>query len=67
MIDSHTHLELCEPPDAELVATAAEAGCTTILTEDLADGGLLFGVRILNPFSGGLTLTPAAEALLTAA
>jgi predicted nucleic acid-binding protein len=53
--------------DALLVATAAEAGCTTILTEDLADGGLLFGVRILNPFSGGLTLTPAAEALLTAA
>ena len=26
MIDSHTHLDHCEPPDAELVATAAAAG-----------------------------------------
>jgi TatD DNase family protein len=32
VIDSHTHLELCEPPDAELVAAAAEAGVTRILT-----------------------------------
>ncbi len=32
MIDSHTHLELCEPPDAELVAAAAEAGVDRIVT-----------------------------------
>ncbi|HUE27825.1 MAG TPA: TatD family hydrolase [Solirubrobacteraceae bacterium] len=32
MIDSHTHLELCEPPDAELVAAAADAGVTRIVT-----------------------------------
>lgn len=32
MIDSHTHLEFCEPPDAELVAAAAEAGVTRMLT-----------------------------------
>ena len=32
MIDSHTHLHLCEPSDAELVATAAEAGVTRMLT-----------------------------------
>ncbi len=32
MIDSHTHLELCEPPDAELVAAAEAAGVTRILT-----------------------------------
>ncbi len=32
MIDSHTHLELCEPPDAELVADATAAGVTHILT-----------------------------------
>jgi TatD DNase family protein len=32
MIDSHTHLHLCEPPDAELVATAAAAGVTRMLT-----------------------------------
>lgn len=32
MIDSHTHLHLCEPPDAELVRAAAEAGVARILT-----------------------------------
>ena len=32
MIDSHTHLELCDPPDAELVAAAASAGVTRIVT-----------------------------------
>jgi predicted nucleic acid-binding protein len=51
--------------DALLVATAAEAGCTTILTEDLADGSTLFGMRVLNPFAGG-ALAPAAAALLDA-
>jgi TatD DNase family protein len=32
MIDSHTHLDLCEPPDAELVAAADAAGLTRMLT-----------------------------------
>ena len=32
MIDSHTHLDFCEPPNAELVAAAADAGVTRILT-----------------------------------
>ena len=32
MIDSHTHLELCEPPDAELVEAAFEAGVSRIVT-----------------------------------
>jgi TatD DNase family protein len=32
VIDSHTHLEFCEPPDAELVAAAAEAGVDRIVT-----------------------------------
>jgi TatD DNase family protein len=32
VIDSHTHLDLCEPPDAELVEAAAAAGVTRILT-----------------------------------
>jgi TatD DNase family protein len=32
VIDSHTHLHLCEPPDAELVAAAARAGVTKMLT-----------------------------------
>ena len=32
MIDSHTHLDLCEPSNAELVAAAEQAGVTRILT-----------------------------------
>jgi TatD DNase family protein len=32
MIDSHTHLDLCEPPNAELVAAAESAGVTRMLT-----------------------------------
>jgi TatD DNase family protein len=32
VIDSHTHLHLCEPPDAELVAAAAEVGVKKMLT-----------------------------------
>jgi TatD DNase family protein len=32
VIDSHTHLEMCEAPDAELVAEAGAAGVTRILT-----------------------------------
>lgn len=49
--------------DALLVATAAEGGCTSILTEDLSDGALLGGVRVLNPFGSG-ELTAAAMLLL---
>jgi TatD DNase family protein len=32
MIDSHTHLDLCEPPATELVAAAERAGVVRILT-----------------------------------
>jgi TatD DNase family protein len=32
VIDSHTHLHLCEPPDAELVARADAVGVTRMLT-----------------------------------
>jgi TatD DNase family protein len=32
MIDSHTHLHLCEQPDTELVAAALEAGVVRMLT-----------------------------------
>ncbi|HTA36137.1 MAG TPA: TatD family hydrolase [Solirubrobacteraceae bacterium] len=32
MIDSHTHLELCEPSDAELVEAASAVGVTRMLT-----------------------------------
>jgi predicted nucleic acid-binding protein len=50
--------------DALLLLTAAEAGCTAILTEDLADGATLVGMRIINPFAGA-ALSAAAEALLS--
>ena len=43
----------------------SEAGCAAILTEDMADGSALFGVRIVNPVSGA-ALSPAAAALLGA-
>jgi TatD DNase family protein len=32
VIDSHTHLDSCEPPNAELVAAAVDAGVNRILT-----------------------------------
>jgi TatD DNase family protein len=32
VIDSHTHLELCEPPDSELVEAAVEEGVSRIVT-----------------------------------
>jgi TatD DNase family protein len=32
VIDSHTHLDVCEPPDTELVATAEAAGVTRMVT-----------------------------------
>lgn len=50
--------------DALLVATAAEAGCTLILTEDLQDGATLGGVEIHNPFDPAGGLTARARELL---
>ena len=32
MVDSHTHLEMCDPSDAELVAAAVEAGVSRLVT-----------------------------------
>ncbi|HJS87905.1 MAG TPA: PIN domain-containing protein [Acetobacteraceae bacterium] len=49
--------------DGLLLATAAEAGCTAILTEDMADGAMLHGLRIVNPFAAG-GLSAEAERLL---
>jgi len=50
--------------DALLIATAAEAGCTLILTEDLQDGSTLGGVEIHNPFDPGGGLTARVRQLL---
>lgn len=50
--------------DALLVATAREAGCSILLTEDLGDGTDFDGVRIHNPFSPAGELNPLARRLL---
>ena len=50
--------------DALLVATAGEGGCATLLSEDLADGGQLGAVTIVDPFDAG-ALTDRATALLS--
>lgn len=39
MIDSHTHLFLCEPPEDELVSRAREAGVTRMLNVGLGSRG----------------------------
>ena len=36
--------------DAAIVEAAREAGCTTLLSEDLQDGADFAGVRVVNPF-----------------
>lgn len=37
--------------DAMVIAAAATAGCSVLLTEDRQSAGSLAGVRLLNPFS----------------
>ena len=38
--------------DALLLATAGDAGCTIVLSEDMQDGGTLDGVSVRNPLRG---------------
>jgi predicted nucleic acid-binding protein len=47
-----------------MMATAAEGGCSLILTEDLQDGFMLGGVEIHNPFARGGGLTNRTQQLL---
>jgi TatD DNase family protein len=37
LVDTHAHLALCEPPEAELIASAGEAGVNRILTVGLGE------------------------------
>ena len=53
--------------DALLVMTAAEAGCTVVLTENMADGSVLGGLGIHNPFAAGSNLTDLTRRLLDVA
>ena len=50
--------------DALLVATAREAGCTVLLTEDMGDGQDFGGLRIHNPFSPSGGFSSLARRLL---
>jgi predicted nucleic acid-binding protein len=49
--------------DGVLLAAAAEAGCTTILSEDMADGARFGSIAVANPFRRD-GLTPHAKAIL---
>lgn len=51
--------------DALLLATAAEAGCTALISEDMAPGATLGPVRVVPAFAGDL-VSPEALALLGA-
>jgi predicted nucleic acid-binding protein len=51
--------------DAVLIATAAEGGCSVILSEDFTAGATILGVRVERPFAEG-AISPAAERLLAA-
>ncbi len=39
--------------DAMIFAAAAEAGCDVLLSEDMQDGFLWGGVRVISPFQPG--------------
>ena len=52
--------------DALMLASAAEAGCTVMLSEDMQDGAILFGLAIVNPFGPAGVSARAAELLSTA-
>ncbi len=50
--------------DAVLLASAGEAGCTTLLTEDMQDGATFLGVEIVNPFGEDGALSARAREIL---
>jgi len=50
-------LRIC---DAIVLATAADAGCELLLTEDLQDGFTWAGVTVVNPFA-----VPSHKLLMT--
>ncbi|MGA8399564.1 MAG: PIN domain-containing protein [Stellaceae bacterium] len=50
--------------DALLLATAAEAGCTLVLSEGMADDAVLSGVRVHKPFTADGVLSDLTRQLL---
>ena len=49
--------------DAVLLASATEAGCTTIFSQDMADGARFGSIAVANPFRRN-GLSPHAKAVL---
>jgi predicted nucleic acid-binding protein len=49
--------------DGVLLASAAEAGCTTIFSEDIADGARFGSIAVVNPFRRD-ELAPHARTIL---
>ncbi|MCG8481462.1 MAG: PIN domain-containing protein [Spirochaetales bacterium] len=55
LIDTAMVIHQTEPLsfwDALILAAASAANCRTILTEDMSDGRMISGVRVVNPFGG---------------
>ena len=50
MIDSHTHLDLCEPPNAQLVGAAEEAGVKRMLTVGIDGASCRAALRAAEDF-----------------
>jgi TatD DNase family protein len=50
VIDSHTHLDSCEPPNAELVAAAVEAGVDRIVTIGMDEASNRSALRAAEDF-----------------
>ena len=53
--------------DALLLATAREAGCAAIISEDMANGAELDGIRVVAAFGPDGTVSAGTEALLSGA
>ncbi len=52
MIDSHTHLDLCEPPAGELVAAARDAGVERIVTVGITSESCRAAIAAAEEFDG---------------
>ena len=50
--------------DALLLATADAGGCTSVISEDMADGAKLGSVEVVAAFDAAGNIAPGAHALL---
>jgi predicted nucleic acid-binding protein len=50
--------------DALLLASAGEAGCEAVISEDMRPGAMFGGVRIIPAFDKAGGISPEADALL---